>query len=519
MVTPYSDHDLSGLLENPAVNFSEAQIKCYMLQLLDGLRFLHTQHILHRDIKAANLLISNAGILSIADFGLARHYDGPSPKPGLGNGEASRDYTGLVVTRWYRPPELLLGLRRYTPAIDIWGAGCIFGEMFEKGPILSGKTDLNQAQIIFDLVGTPTEENMPGWNALPGFEGQKDFSPARAGNIDHRFRKLSPPALSLLKNLLNLSWKTRLNAHDAMRHAYFTTPPLPARPDELPQYSDSHELDRKRFREMKDEPLPARDALPPAPAGGTMGGYDDFNGLNYGDRDRRDDRRNGRRYDDRDRDRYRDLDRPPFYDDRDRRYEDRRFRDRDAPLPARDYRERDRDRPIDSYRDRSPPRRPPLDHEPRRAPAPPRAEGAEPRKPAWARDTREPRPDTLPPRPDGLPPRPDVAVPPAWTGSRRDAPRERDRDRDRDRLDARDARDARPPAGGIDSYIPSYSTARPDSRDGPAREVPPRDVRPLSDAGSRAGSARYRESRSRSPARREERERRDRESTNPYGRR
>lgn len=125
MVTPYMDHDLSGLLENPSVKFTEAQIKCYMLQLLEGLRYLHEQHILHRDMKAANLLINNKGILQIADFGLARHYDEPVPVAGNGGGEARRDYTTLVVTRWYRPPELLMHLRKYTTAIDLWGVGFV----------------------------------------------------------------------------------------------------------------------------------------------------------------------------------------------------------------------------------------------------------------------------------------------------------------------------------------------------------------------------------------------------------
>lgn len=124
MVTPYMDHDLSGLLENPDVpKFTEPQIKCYMIQLLEGLAYLHDQHILHRDMKAANLLINNQGILQIADFGLARHYDGPVPIAKRGGGEAVRDYTTLVVTRWYRPPELLLGMKRYTTAIDLWGVG------------------------------------------------------------------------------------------------------------------------------------------------------------------------------------------------------------------------------------------------------------------------------------------------------------------------------------------------------------------------------------------------------------
>lgn len=125
MVTPYMDHDLSGLLENPSVKFTEPQIKCYMLQLLEGLRYLHENRILHRDMKAANLLINNKGVLQIADFGLARHYDEPVPVAGHGGGEARRDYTTLVVTRWYRPPELLLSLRKYTTAIDLWGVGFV----------------------------------------------------------------------------------------------------------------------------------------------------------------------------------------------------------------------------------------------------------------------------------------------------------------------------------------------------------------------------------------------------------
>lgn len=123
MATPYMDHDLSGLLDNPSVHFKEAQIKCYMLQLLEGLKYLHENHILHRDMKAANLLISNKGILQIADFGLARQYDGATPRSGKPIGNGRRDYTGLVVTRWYRPPELLLQLRQYTTAIDVWGVG------------------------------------------------------------------------------------------------------------------------------------------------------------------------------------------------------------------------------------------------------------------------------------------------------------------------------------------------------------------------------------------------------------
>ena len=263
MVTPYMDHDLSGLLENPSVHFTEPQIKCYMLQLLEGVRYLHANKILHRDMKAANLLINNHGILQIADFGLARPYDDAPPEPGKGGGVATRDYTTVVVTRWYRPPELLLQLRRYTSAIDMWGVGCVFGEMFRRKPILTGNSDLNQLQLIFDLVGSPTEDNMPGWNSLPGCEGVTQFMP-RPSTLGQVFREQGSSVISLLNEFLTLDWRKRINAIDALEHPYFKNNPLPVKPGDIPQFESSHELDRRKFKSQKA-------ALPPAPAGGTVG--------------------------------------------------------------------------------------------------------------------------------------------------------------------------------------------------------------------------------------------------------
>ncbi|KAL5594766.1 hypothetical protein BROUX41_001680 [Berkeleyomyces rouxiae] len=283
MITPYMDHDLSGLLDNPEVIFTVPQIKCYMLQLLEGLRYLHDSHILHRDMKAANLLIDNNGILQIADFGLARHYSGPTPRPGLGSGSGDRDYTGLVVTRWYRPPELLLCLRKYTPAIDVWGVGCVFGEMLTGKPILTGESDHHQLEIIWDLVGSPTDVNMPGWRTLPGAEGLKLRS--RPGCLSTKFKEHGPQAVSLLKELLNLDWRGRINAGDALHHPYFKIDPLPAKPHELPKFEESHELDRKKFQDRKA-------ALPPAPKGGIVCRADDPNDLSS-------QRNGGGRYNDR----------------------------------------------------------------------------------------------------------------------------------------------------------------------------------------------------------------------------
>ena len=76
-------------------------------------------------MKAANLLISNSGSLRIADFGLARSFDANVTNPRVDHRGRERKYTNCVVTRWYRPPELLLGARQYGGEVDIWGIGFV----------------------------------------------------------------------------------------------------------------------------------------------------------------------------------------------------------------------------------------------------------------------------------------------------------------------------------------------------------------------------------------------------------
>lgn len=67
--------------------------------------------------------------------------------------------------------------------------------MFKGKPILAGTSDLNQAQLIFNLVGTPSEENMPGWSSLPGCEGVKSFG-SKPGNLSEVFKEYRHPTSS-----------------------------------------------------------------------------------------------------------------------------------------------------------------------------------------------------------------------------------------------------------------------------------------------------------------------------------
>merc|ERR1719427_180295 len=89
LVFEFCAHDLAGLLSNATIKFTLGEIKKVMYQLLEGLFYIHKNKILHRDMKAANILITHDGTLKLADFGLARAFSFPK------NGQANR-YTNRV---------------------------------------------------------------------------------------------------------------------------------------------------------------------------------------------------------------------------------------------------------------------------------------------------------------------------------------------------------------------------------------------------------------------------------------
>ncbi|TFK49340.1 Pkinase-domain-containing protein [Heliocybe sulcata] len=260
MVFPYMDHDLAGLLENERVKLQPSQIKLYMKQLLEGTEYMHRNQILHRDMKAANLLISNNGSLRIADFGLARSYDPNIVRGGdyrLDRYGRERKYTNCVVTRWYRPPELLLGARQYGGEVDIWGIGCVLGEMFWRKPILAGSSDIDQLDKIWQLCGSPNQQNWPNWDQLPGCEGVKRF-PLYNRRVKQVYETIGPETYDLLDKLLTLNPRERITASEALDHDYFWSDPLPADPKSLPTYEASHEFDRRGRRNQ----APAGPPLP-----------------------------------------------------------------------------------------------------------------------------------------------------------------------------------------------------------------------------------------------------------------
>ena len=263
MVEPYMDHDLNGLLDNPNVQLPMNQIKLYMRELLEGMMYLHKNRIMHRDMKAANLLIDNNGQLQIADFGLARPFHDFDEAWRTRGWVSTHNYTEMVVTRWYRPPELLVGQRNYGPAIDMWGVGCILAEMITRKPIFKGTSEMNQLELIAALCGSPNDDNFPGWSKLPGVKnatpsGRPDNNPNIIGRHDfgrhprvvkQHFTTVvdcGRECADLIDRLLVLDPAKRLTAAEALEHEWFWTKPFPADPASLPKYLPSKEIDRNK---------------------------------------------------------------------------------------------------------------------------------------------------------------------------------------------------------------------------------------------------------------------------------
>ncbi|KDN48524.1 Pkinase-domain-containing protein [Tilletiaria anomala UBC 951] len=272
MVEPYMDHDLAGLLD--AYSLSIPQIKLYMKQLLEGTCYMHSNGVLHRDMKSANLLISNEGQLQIADFGLARSIHNCDLMQGADGQPQKMDYTGTVVTRWYRPPELLAGLRQYGPEVDMWGLGCILAEMFYKKPFFMGASEVHQLELIAEVCGSPNERTLPGWFKLAGVrnadaQGRVDESgPDGRRDFGSQPRKLKrwlttegpvhipEGAADLVDKLLVLNPADRLNAAQALHHNWLWSEPYPADPSSLPKYEPRKESDKKRREQERLQQLP-----------------------------------------------------------------------------------------------------------------------------------------------------------------------------------------------------------------------------------------------------------------------
>ncbi|EAQ88968.1 hypothetical protein CHGG_05587 [Chaetomium globosum CBS 148.51] len=256
LVLEFLEHDLKSILEDMPEPFLASEVKTLLQQLASGVAYLHDNWILHRDLKTSNLLLNNRGQLKIADFGMARYVGDPAPK-----------LTQLVVTLWYRAPELLLGAARYGGAVDMWSVGCIFGELLTREPLLQGRNEVDELAKIFELCGTPTDDTWPGFRRLPNARALRLPSATTMTNgravgsaIRAKFPLLTAAGVGLLNGLLALDPDRRPTAKEMLAHEYFGQDPKPKQEAMFPTFPSKAGQERRRRRETPNAPIRGQQA-------------------------------------------------------------------------------------------------------------------------------------------------------------------------------------------------------------------------------------------------------------------
>lgn len=209
IVTELMDTDLHHIIKS-SQDVTEEHYQYFLYQLLRGLKYIHSANVLHRDLKPSNLLVDADCNLKIADFGLARTFS------------ETDLMTEYVVTRWYRPPELLLNAKEYTAAVDMWSVGCILMELYNREPLFPGRDYVHQFRSITELMGFPSDADLVyvrSENALRYLE-QLPRYPKQP--LAQKFPHLPALAVDLIEKMLAYDPSKRITAEEALAHPFLS---------------------------------------------------------------------------------------------------------------------------------------------------------------------------------------------------------------------------------------------------------------------------------------------------------
>jgi len=212
IVLDFMETDLHKIIYSKNV-LSDEHIQYFIYQILKGLKYIHSANVLHRDLKPSNLLLNGNCDLKICDFGLARGVKAPE--------ETDYQLTEYVVTRWYRAPEVMCSCSDYDVKIDVWSVGCILAELHGRKPLFPGDDYIKQMNLIFGVLGTPTEDDyefISNDKALDYIKGLKKKDPVPFKDI---YPKANPHALDLMQKMLTFNPNKRISVTEALSHEYF----------------------------------------------------------------------------------------------------------------------------------------------------------------------------------------------------------------------------------------------------------------------------------------------------------
>ncbi|XP_017768831.1 PREDICTED: cyclin-dependent kinase 1-like [Nicrophorus vespilloides] len=210
LVFEYFGIDLKLYLARVNCKPEEMLVRSYTKQLMEALAFVHTNRVMHRDVKPENILVDNEGNLKLADFGLCRKYSMPM-----------KNYTQRVMSLWYRAPEVLFGSSMYGPKIDMWGAGCVMAEIINYEVMFKGYSEIEQITKICKVLGNPDEgDPMLGCYNHINFEAGEFELFKKAKGVGAHVDCHSQEQLKFLENIIVLKPLMRKSAMECLRMDY-----------------------------------------------------------------------------------------------------------------------------------------------------------------------------------------------------------------------------------------------------------------------------------------------------------
>ena len=151
--------------------------------------------------------------LKICDFGLARANIDTLMTP-------SALLTDYIATRWYRAPEVILSLRQYTAAIDVWSVGCILAELIRRKALLPAQTEQEQMMMITNLIGKPDSKLIQAIEDPDNRTFMMQLPPAKGKDFNELFKGANPQAIDLIKKMLTYDPNQRITVEQALQHPY-----------------------------------------------------------------------------------------------------------------------------------------------------------------------------------------------------------------------------------------------------------------------------------------------------------
>lgn len=206
----YMDADLHSVVRSNVL--LPIHKKYIMYQLVKALKYIHSAELIHRDVKPSNILLSSQCALKLCDFGLMRSLaepEGPSPV-----------LTDYVATRWYRPPEVLLGSTHYATSFDMWSAGCVLGEMLIGQPMFHGTSTMNQVEKILEVSGRPNATDVIALHSPYAATMLEATPPTRPLAIAELCTGAPTEAIDLITQCITFNPSRRPDAEQALRHPF-----------------------------------------------------------------------------------------------------------------------------------------------------------------------------------------------------------------------------------------------------------------------------------------------------------